>query len=123
RLGLGAHRLELEPRSADYGVDVSGEALANVRGRSLRRREVDHHIRAVQKVGQASLERWVRPSRELQVVGLSDGLAHRLPHAPRGARDDDANHAAANASLTDAVASLKRSSWGPMHAAESRSGS
>ena len=91
RLGLGMHRVELEPGCANDGVDIGGETLADVRGGRLRRREVHHHVRLLQKVGQRSLERRVCPASELEVAGLLDGLAHRLSHAPRRPRYNDAD--------------------------------
>ena len=70
----------------------------------------------------SDVERGIGAAAELEVVGFLDRLADGLPHAPGGAADRDPDHAA-SASETDATAPRKRSSPGPMHAAESESGS
>ena len=122
-LDLTPQAVEVETAGSDHRVYARAHALADVSRRRLGRREVHDHVAVPQHVAQGHLERWIGTAHQVHVVGALDRLDDGLPHAARSAGDADPDHAAASASLTEALASLKSSSWGPMQAAERRSGS
>src|SRR5205085_10190448 len=65
----------------------------------------------------------VRTAYDRHVVGALDGGADGLPHAPRGARHRDVDHAAAASSgLTGSSARTNASSSPPTPAADRRTG-
>ena len=122
-LDLIPQAVQIETAGPDHRVHAGAHALADVCRRGVRRREVHDHVAVPQHVAQRHLERRIGTAHQLHVVGTLDRLADGLAHAARSAGDADPDHAAASASLTEALASLKSSSWGPMQAAERRSGS
>jgi hypothetical protein len=67
---------------------------ARVAHRLIGDREVDEHVRAVQHRLQRRAQRRVGAAGELHVLGALDRGARRRPHAPRGAGDGHADHAA-----------------------------
>ena len=120
---------DVEAGRADHDVDAGGDGLAGVGHRGVGDREVDEHVgRSRARRATRRAERRIGAADELHVVGALDRPAHGLPHPPRRAGDGDPDrrtqrHRAALPSAGRAAAPRsKRSSSGPMPAADSRSG-
>ena len=122
-LDFCAQAVDVEAGRAHDRVHACAKALADVSRCRLRGREVDDYVARVEQLAERGIEGRISLPRELHVVGTLDRLDDGLTHAARSAGDADPDHAAASASLTEPLASLKSSSWGPMQAAERRSGS
>ena len=127
--GERAQLLELlggEPGRADHHVRAVLQAQAGVLEHGVRDREVDDDVRAATRVSACSSETpsaGIDARHQLHVVRRLDRLADGLPHAPRGAGDGDADHAApASSALTGASALRKRPSSRPIAAADMPAG-
>ena len=82
-----AQLVEVEAGGPDDGVDAGLDAGARRWRAPLGRREVDHHVGAVEHVGERRVERRIGAAGQLQVVGALDGLADRLAPSARRRRE------------------------------------